>query len=353
MANDTFATFSEVSALQFNDYLVGYRNLTETRVGYAGLVNTFVAAVSTDNEKINNTYSSLNSFSANWNSAYATVNANSASWEESSEILPTVVNYLSTNNVLLSGLITTTLSSETITTNLLSSRQISLIHYPENDGINPNFFIGETGTNGFSGFNIFYDELQNQLTITSVFSGITGSIVTIDRFGNAQGPFLPYTYTFTPFATAAGQTSKVFTHSSLSGSIPYSELNSRIRPGKGSINFTTILGFNTTLGTKGVEFQFSPNINFSTTTNIMANISAGNAFSSATLSVYKIFEGFCVSPNVFVFPSRTNTGLSTSTVPLTRYEHSDTNDLFFRFVFSAADIGSFFGLSGAKVQINP
>lgn len=184
MANDTFATFFELSSLQFNDYLVGYRNLTETRVGYAGLVNTFVAAVSTDNEKINNTYSSLNSFSANWNSTYATVNANSASWEESSEILPTVVNYLSTNNVLLSGLITTTLSSQNITTNLLSSRQISLIHSPENDGINPNFFIGETGTNGISGFNFFYDELSKRIVLTSQFATQQLTALEIDQTGS-------------------------------------------------------------------------------------------------------------------------------------------------------------------------
>jgi len=39
-----------------------------------------------------------------WNSTYTTVQANSASWEESAEILPTVTNYLSTNNVLISGI---------------------------------------------------------------------------------------------------------------------------------------------------------------------------------------------------------------------------------------------------------
>ena len=39
-----------------------------------------------------------------WNSTFTTVQANSASWEESAEILPTVTNYLSTSNVLISGL---------------------------------------------------------------------------------------------------------------------------------------------------------------------------------------------------------------------------------------------------------
>jgi hypothetical protein len=46
-----------------------------------------------------------------WNSAYTTVQSNSASWEESADILPTVTNYLSTNNVLM--------SEATITNNLI------------------------------------------------------------------------------------------------------------------------------------------------------------------------------------------------------------------------------------------
>jgi gas vesicle protein len=49
--------------------------------------------------------------SGQWNSTYSTVAASSASWEESAEILPTVTNYLSTNNVLVSSvMVTNTLS---------------------------------------------------------------------------------------------------------------------------------------------------------------------------------------------------------------------------------------------------
>jgi hypothetical protein len=52
-----------------------------------------------------------------WNSTYTTVQANSASWEESAEILPTVTNYLSTNNVLLdSATVLNTLSTTTLRT---------------------------------------------------------------------------------------------------------------------------------------------------------------------------------------------------------------------------------------------
>jgi len=72
-------------------------------------------------EGINTT---VQSNSANWNFGYNVgtyVQTNSASWEESAEILPTVTNYLSTNNVLLSSatvsniLSATTLRTSTIT----------------------------------------------------------------------------------------------------------------------------------------------------------------------------------------------------------------------------------------------
>jgi hypothetical protein len=52
---------------------------------------------------VNNVFTTVNANSANWNSVFATVYTLSASWEESAEILPTVTNYLSTNNILLSS----------------------------------------------------------------------------------------------------------------------------------------------------------------------------------------------------------------------------------------------------------
>ena len=52
---------------------------------------TVVGLISTDNNLTSN----------EWRSVWTTVSANSASWEESADILPTVTNYLSTNNVLM------------------------------------------------------------------------------------------------------------------------------------------------------------------------------------------------------------------------------------------------------------
>ena len=61
MANDTFATFQQISGLGATDFLVGYRNISETRIGYNDLTTTLA--------------SGLSSFSAG---TYTTVNANSA-----------------------------------------------------------------------------------------------------------------------------------------------------------------------------------------------------------------------------------------------------------------------------------
>jgi hypothetical protein len=46
----------------------------------------------------------LKDLSANWQNTYTTVNSLSSSWEESADIIPTVTNYLSTSNVLISSL---------------------------------------------------------------------------------------------------------------------------------------------------------------------------------------------------------------------------------------------------------
>jgi hypothetical protein len=55
----------------------------------------------------NSTSALVNAKSANWDSVYSTVCALSVAWEESTEILPTVTNYLSTNNVLISSVAVT------------------------------------------------------------------------------------------------------------------------------------------------------------------------------------------------------------------------------------------------------
>jgi len=72
-----------------------------------------------------------------------------------------------------------------INTSSITARNITLIHQPENDGVNPYVFIGERSlTTGITGFNLFYDEINNLFTISSIFGTTTANAITIDRASN-------------------------------------------------------------------------------------------------------------------------------------------------------------------------
>jgi len=64
-----------------------------------------------------------------------------------------------TNNGSLQG----ATSATYINIGALSARSFDLIHMPANDGVDPILNIGETGTQGFSGFRVRYEELTNRL----------------------------------------------------------------------------------------------------------------------------------------------------------------------------------------------
>jgi hypothetical protein len=76
----------------------------------------------------------------------------------------------------------------------LSSRFITLVHTPANDGTNARFDIGEfdtatAGNLGFSGFSVEYNEINNKLVTQSTFAGSTTlTATTMDRFGTIEQP---------------------------------------------------------------------------------------------------------------------------------------------------------------------
>ncbi len=97
-------------------------------------------------------YTTTNSNSANWSSVYTTVSSLSAAWEESAEILPTVTNYLSTNNVIL--------SSATIL-NTLSAR--AYVNNPTGKTI---YVDAATGTDTRTGLSK-YDQFKPYATLSA------------------------------------------------------------------------------------------------------------------------------------------------------------------------------------------
>jgi hypothetical protein len=126
MATKNFTQFS-TTTLTSGDYIVGYKEdgSAEFRSPVQDIVNL---VQDSDNQTLSFNESSkdlaissgntvslsalvdssvdtgVRALTGNWQDTYTIVQANSASWEESAEILPTVTNYLSTNNVLISSL---------------------------------------------------------------------------------------------------------------------------------------------------------------------------------------------------------------------------------------------------------
>lgn len=89
--------------------------------------------------------------------------------------------FRATGNLLVDGTVTArALSSTTTTTSNISSRFINLEHSVPNDGINPILFIGERGdgsggtvAGSLSGFNVTYNELGNDLIVSTQFGSVT------------------------------------------------------------------------------------------------------------------------------------------------------------------------------------
>jgi hypothetical protein len=79
-------------------------------------------------------------------------------------------------------------ATDTVITNAISSRYINLIHSPANDDNYPYLRVGETDTDGFSGFNITYNENNNKIITSSSFGTTTLTATTIDRFCNIEQP---------------------------------------------------------------------------------------------------------------------------------------------------------------------
>lgn len=72
----------------------------------------------------------LKDLSADWQNTYTTVNSFSSFWEESAEIIPTVTNYLSTSNVLISSL--TTIEQLSVSGGLLIGQGPSTLYADNN-----------------------------------------------------------------------------------------------------------------------------------------------------------------------------------------------------------------------------
>lgn len=151
---------------------------------------TTVQANSADWESV---YSVTNATSATFGFIATLVSANSATWEESAEIIPTVTNYLSTNNVLVSSLNVTGQvkagSSNVPVTivNVSTSRTFTnndtnkVFHFDTTSGS----LVAAFPSNLTDGFNVALMNVgTNSLQISATNLNSTGTTI-IDQYGGA------------------------------------------------------------------------------------------------------------------------------------------------------------------------
>jgi len=145
--DSTYTSVSETSA----DWNSTYTSVSEASADW----NSTYTSVSETSADWNSTYSSVSNTSGNWNSVYSTVKSLSDSWEESADIIPTVVNYLSTNNILLSGV---TISPIATNRNLARSLQdkfteiLSVNDFgAKGDGVSNDYAAIQSALNAISG----------------------------------------------------------------------------------------------------------------------------------------------------------------------------------------------------------
>ena len=154
------------------------------------------------------TYTDVSTNSANWSDVYTTVRNFSASWEESADILPTVTNYLSTNNVLLSGLtVTRNLSVGGTIFTAVTAKAIAT-------------YIANIGNGVGTSFNLPHN-LNTLEIITSVYDNTTNvqaypTVTVVDaNTVNVQFSFTPSTNAYRVVIVAATSTNLIAAYGGL------------------------------------------------------------------------------------------------------------------------------------------
>ena len=208
-------------------------------------ISTRTGLVSTsggNSNQWNSTFTTVNSNSANWNSVFSTVCALSTSWEESAEIIPTITNYLSTNNVVL--------SSTTIAGTLQVNDNVGVKTSIPNKTLTVNGEISATSDITTSGK--FYGDGSS---ITNVV--VTGRTIYVDaNAGTDTRTSLSKYSAGTPFATIGAAVAASSTTDTVYVRAGNYTISSQINlNGKGNIFFET--GTNITISTGVVAFSLT------------------------------------------------------------------------------------------------
>ena len=179
-----------------------YTNLTNNSAAYLSGVN--ISLLTTTSGSWNSNYNTTNSNSARWSSVYTSFNNNSARY--------TTLDYLSTNNVLLSAAtITQNLSVggtifSTVTANVMGSYNVTI-----GDGINSSFNV----THNFNTTNIsvaVFDLTTNTQSYPKI-------VITNNNTINVQFSIVPASNSFNVIVFAAVPSNRVAAYAGYTGTV--------------------------------------------------------------------------------------------------------------------------------------
>ena len=242
--------------------------------------------------------------------------------------------------------------------NSLTSRNISLLHSPANDGANPYIQLGElttgsTTASAFSGFRFEYNEPTNTLGLSSILGSTITNVLNVDPYTSIT----PYTVSFTPFTS--GGTGNFITNATpgtytivyppaLSGVIPSSELSTRLINNKGAIDGVLFFANSGTQNSKQYILEFAKDAAFATQNTAIYRRASGETAASIMRPVNGSFaNGTIVMPNANATqPWGTNGSLVS-------YKYTAGDSLYYRIGFAYPSEFELMGLSAGYIRILP
>jgi len=256
--------------------------------------------------------------------------------------------------------------------NSLTSRNISLVHTPANDGTNAfiqlgEFTTGSTTASAFSGFRLEYNEATNSLSLSSLFGSTINNTLTIDVSGNVTvqnsisaggsisasnfAGYTPYTVTFTPFTSGGvgtGPGGTLFFPAALSGTIPSSELSTRFINNRGAIDGVLFFANDGAANTKQYTLEFAKDAAFTSQKTSIYLKATGETPNSIMRPVNGSFANGRI-----VMPSANATQPWGASGQLIAYPYATGDSIYYRIGFAYPTAFENMGLSAGYIRIIP
>ena len=239
-----------------------------------------------------------------------------------------------------------------LSVNTLTGRNISLVHNPANDGVNSyiqlgEFTTGSTTASAFSGFRFEYNEATNFLTLSSIIGNTITNVLNVEPNRSVT----PYTATFTPFTSGGvgiGPGGTIFFPPALSGTIPSSELSSRLLNNRGTIEGVLFFANDGAFNLKQYTLEFAKDAAFTVQKTPIYLKTSGETGSSIVRPV----NGAFVNDRI-VMPAANATQPWGASGTLIQYPYVAGDSIYYRIGFVYPTAFECMGLSAGYIRIIP